>query len=267
MNGPTLRLNIFASPTAVTGRKDVQSIPTRNLNVDPLLNPRLGEDTMATRTTIALSTLDPKYCLDPHIGAVALVGIVVPRGGTLISPDPTRALSSLALEVCDQESAVWTHVSNHPNLTVGWSAHPEENGCWFYGWSVENNDELLGRSFKFAFEWTGDGPHVAETVISTRRGCGQPGPATATHGVRPWVEVGLALPSAAAERGHSFWVCEGDGSWNYVQNSAPAYLIVGWKTEGAAGWPRIPGHNYWGLDAINEHSVSARYIRVSVDAP
>jgi len=114
------------------------------------------------------------------------------------------------LQAMDKVSNGWQPYSSRPNMVPAipqWLVYPVENGRRFYGWQVENGDEILQRNLRAEFRWIGDGPHTVESVVGGRSGCradeGTSHPQhDATTGL--FFEVGLALPDTIGVTNHSF---------------------------------------------------------------
>jgi hypothetical protein len=224
-------------------------------------SPQKEEERMPDRTTIAIAQVDMLFSRNPFHQSLARIGIVVPSGGTLVSPDPNNP--GMNLWLMDKDSLGWRLFSeyNPPNISPPvWGAINEEGGRVYYFWEVQNADENLRRSLKATFVWRGAGPHVVEGVVTNRHITPPP------HMNSPWFEIGLELPQAEPVTGHHFYSCEGDGQYGYVEGNLP-YFYSGWSCEGTPGWPGTPNHNYWGVTGYNEHSVAARGFRVEVTVP
>jgi hypothetical protein len=220
---------------------------------------------MADRTTIAIAKVDMLFSREPFAMAIARIGIVVPSEGTLISPDPNNP--ALNLWVMDGNSNGWQPHAAHPlpniHQPVVWRCDVEEAGRRFYYWEVQNGDEHQVRALKATFVWRGAGPHIVEGVVRNKSGY-----RVTTRPARlydaPWFELGLELPSTTSITGHHRYCCEGDGRHAYVEGDLP-WLHSDWSSQGTPGWPGTANHNYWGVYGFNEHSTSARGLRVEVD--
>jgi hypothetical protein len=204
------------------------------------------------RTTIAIAKVDKLWCREPFNGSICRLGIVIPKGGTLINHSD--------LQFMDRDSGGWVDRRLHLSTPV-WTSYKEREEVYYY-WEVTNTDEDLDRCLKAKFVWTGNGPHVVESVVGNMHDCD-------THHHKPdeapYFQLGLELPNTYASTGHHYYACEPDGSYAYVENGNLPYLVTRWISEGTPGWPLTPKHNFWGIEGRNQHDRNARGLRVSVE--
>jgi hypothetical protein len=177
------------------------------------------------------------------------IGIVLPKGGTLLSPDPNNP--GMALEVAN-DSGAWARWDQQPkpNFDVfGWETRPEDNGNVFYGWRLSNRDELLFRNVRFHFRWRGAGPCVAETEAGSCRG-NMPDVS--------W-QVGIALPNAQKVKVFDMRVCHADKTYQWRPNID--YFVAKWFSQGD---PYDVTYKGWSPYGLNLHTRDARWVQVRV---